>query len=53
MSSAKFDGKWAKDLITGKRNRTAADNSFLENNNKVWIKLLKGLLNLLYGKRQY
>ena len=42
MPSAKFDGKWTKDLITGKRKRTAADNSFLENNDKLWIRLLKG-----------
>ena len=53
MSSAKFDGKWTKDLITGKRKRTAGDNAFLENNGQVWIKLLKGVLNLFYGKRQY
>ncbi|WP_168165887.1 hypothetical protein [Porphyromonas sp. HMSC077F02] len=53
MSRAKFDGKWSKDLITGKRKRTAGDDSFLENNDQVWIKLLKGLLDLLHGKRQY
>ena len=53
MSSAKFDPKWTKDLITGKRKRTAGDYSFLENNGEVWVKLLNGLLNLLHGKRQY
>ena len=53
MSSAKFDGKWTKDLITGKRKRTAGDNSFLEHNDKLWIRGLKSLLDLLYGKRQY
>lgn len=35
MPSAKFDGKWTKDLITGKRKRTAADNLFLVNNDKL------------------
>lgn len=53
MPSAKFDGKWTKDLITGKRKRTVADNLFLVNNDKLWIRLLRGLLNLLYGKWQY
>ena len=48
--TAKFDPKWMKDLITGKRKETASDNSFLEHNGSFW-KLFGQLVRVLNGKR--
>lgn len=51
MGNALFNdgGKWAWDLLTGKRKVSAADNAYLENNGPI-KKAFKTILELLGNK---
>lgn len=51
MTEPTFDPEWIKDLVSGKRSRTAADIQFLNNNQEKWVKALKLLLDLLYSEQ--